>query len=103
MDLPYGLEYGIRYFNLAAGVVAMWGLWIAKTRRGYNWTKKMKQIWLSLFLFVFVCVQANVELLYRNVTPTVAAYFTGFILVNVIRHTHSKDGYTVDMPKYEHD
>lgn len=102
MDFEYVLTFGVRYLNVILGVVAMWALWQAREKRSYNWTSKMKSIWLSLFLFTYTATQANVELLWRHVPPTVAAYFTLVILSNVIWHSLSTDTYTKDQSRYPH-
>lgn len=91
----------VRIAVITLGFIAMWSLWQAREKRGYSWTKKMKEIWLSLFLFVFLSIQANLELLYREVRPTVALYFIVLVLMNVIRHSMSTEGYTKDQPPYE--
>lgn len=101
MDVEYALMFGVRYVNVVLGFVAMWALWNAKRDRGYNWTKKMKRIWLSLFLFTYVAIQGNVELLWRHIEPTVAAYLTTLILANVIWHSTDIDTYVTDQPRYK--
>ena len=102
MEVEYILTFAIRYINITLGIVAMWALWQAKRERGFNWTKKMRDIWLSIFIFVYATVQANIELLWRHVTPTFASYICAGVLIHVIRHSLSTDTYTTDQPRYPH-
>lgn len=102
MDYEYVLTFGVRYLNIFLGATAMWALWQAKEKRSYNWTTKMRSIWLSLFLFTYIATQGNVELLWRHVHPTVASYLTAVALANVVWHSLSSDTYTKDEPRYHH-
>lgn len=91
----------VRISVITLGFISMWYLWQARMNRSATWTRKMKEIWLSLFLFVYVTIQANIEMLYRGVRPTVALYLIILILMNVIRHSKSTEGYTLEQEPYE--
>lgn len=76
---------GLRLGFIALGFIAMWGLWDAREKRGENWPPKMQDIWFCHMLFVFATIEGNVELFYRDVTPTWAAYLVSYLYVLTIR------------------
>lgn len=86
----------IRLIVIVAGFVAMWSLWVARDRRGRDWTGKMKDIWLCHMLFVASAVESNIEYLYRHTAPTAATMFLGFVMMWTVKGTFNGDMYTKD-------